>query len=86
LLAALAPPQPVRIPLVMRTMDSETAGKVADVVIATALLGAAVFVIRTPALRRLAWGLTATALTATVPAWLKQEVRQGWHARAGHSR
>jgi hypothetical protein len=66
----------------MRTMSPDTAGKVADVVIATALLGAAVFVIRTPALRRLAWGLAATALTATVPVWLKQEVRQAWHASA----
>jgi hypothetical protein len=66
----------------MRTMSPETAGKVADVVIATALLGAAVFVVRTPALRRLAWGLAATALTAALPVWLKGEVQQAWASSA----
>jgi hypothetical protein len=64
----------------MRAISSDTAGKVADVLIATALIGVAVFVIRTPPLRRLAWGLTATALTTTLPAWVKGEVRQAWAA------
>jgi hypothetical protein len=63
-------------------MHPETAGRIADVVITAALLGAAVLVIRTPGLRRLAWGLAATALTTTLPAWVKQEVRQAWAASA----
>jgi hypothetical protein len=66
----------------MRTIKPETAGTIADILIAAALIGAAVFVIRTPPLRRLAWGLAATALTTTLPAWLKGEVRQAWDASA----
>jgi hypothetical protein len=37
-------------------------------------------VIRTPPLRRLAWGLAATALTTTLPSWVKGEVGQAWAA------
>jgi hypothetical protein len=59
-------------------MDRETAEKIADVLIGAALLGAAVVVIRIPTLRRLAWGLAVTTLTATLPVWINHEVRQAW--------
>lgn len=59
-------------------MREDTARTVANVVLAAAAAGAAVVVLRTPALRRLAWGLARTALTTTIPLWLSREVRQAW--------
>lgn len=63
-------------------MTRDTAEKLADVIIGAALLGAAVVLIRTPALRRVALGLATTALTATLPAWIDREVRQVWDQTA----
>lgn len=59
-------------------MTQSSADKIANVVIGAAALGAAVYVARTPHLRRLAWRLAVAALTGTMPAWLKEEVRGGW--------
>lgn len=59
-------------------MNNQTAERVADVIIAAALLGAAIVVVRTPALRRLAWGAATTAIAATLPAWIGREVREAW--------
>ncbi|CAN5672639.1 hypothetical protein BH23ACI1_BH23ACI1_12100 [soil metagenome] len=59
-------------------MTRETAETVADVLLGVALLGAAVLVLRTPALRRIAVGLATTALTTTLPAWMGREVTQAW--------
>jgi hypothetical protein len=66
-------------------MKEETARTVANVVLAAAAVGAAVVVLRVPALRRMAVGLTVTALTTQVPTWLRQEVSQAWtnSGRAG---
>lgn len=66
-------------------MREETARTVANVVLAAAAVGAAVVVLRVPALRKMAIGLAATALTTQVPAWLRQEVSQAWtnSGRAG---
>ena len=52
----------------------------ANVVLATAAIGAAVVVLRTPALRRLAFGLASTAITTTIPLWLTREIKQAWEA------
>ena len=59
-------------------MTRPTAETVADVLIGAALLGAAIVVIRTPVLRRLAWGLATTAITANAPKWIGREVRDAW--------
>jgi len=59
-------------------MKEETARTVANVVVAAAAVGAAVVILRTPALRRLAFGLARTAITVGIPAWLSREVRQAW--------
>ena len=59
-------------------MKEETARTVANVVVAAAAVGAAVVTLRTPALRRLAFGLARTAITVGIPAWLSREVRQAW--------
>lgn len=65
------------MPTVVR-LDEDYARTVANVMIGAAALGAAVIVLRTPALRRLAFGLARTALTVTIPAWLSHEVQQAW--------
>ena len=56
----------------------ETASTVANVVLAAAAIGAAVVVLRTPALRRLAFGLARTAITTTIPLWLTREIKHAW--------
>ena len=79
-------PRGRRAPLQTGKMTRESAEKLADVVIGAALLGAAVVVVRTPALRRLALGLATTALTVTLPAWIHREVRQAWDETAPPTR
>jgi hypothetical protein len=63
-------------------MTQANAEKVANVLIGAAVVGAAYYVMRTPQLRRVAWRLTVAALTGTIPAWLTQEIRNGWEASA----
>jgi len=62
----------------MRPMSNERAEQAANLVLTAAAVGAAVIVLRTPALRRLAWRLTVTALTGSLPAWVANEVRHAW--------
>ncbi|MCA1559148.1 MAG: hypothetical protein LC753_02090 [Acidobacteria bacterium] len=59
-------------------MTEETAEKVANTLIGVAAVGVAYYVLRTPPLRRMAWRLAVTALTATAPTWLGGEVRRAW--------
>jgi hypothetical protein len=59
-------------------LDEDSARTVANIVVGAAALGAAVVILRTPALRRLAFGLARTALTVTIPAWLSREVHEAW--------
>ncbi len=59
-------------------LDEDSARTVANIVVGAAALGAAVVILRTPALRRLAFGLARTALTVTIPAWLSREVQEAW--------
>ena len=58
--------------------NDDTARTLANVILGAAALGAAVVVLRTPPLRRLAFGLARTALTVTLPVWLSREVKQAW--------
>ena len=64
-------------------LDEDTARTVANVVVGAAALGAAVLILRTPVLRRLAFGLARTALTVSIPAWLSHEVQTAW-SESGH--
>ncbi len=66
-------------------MTEDTARTVANVVLAAAAVGAAYVVVTTPPLRRLAWRLAVTALTGTLPVWLRHEVQQAW-VESGRSR
>jgi hypothetical protein len=59
-------------------VKEETARTVANVLMAAAAIGAAVVVLRTPALRRLAFGLARTAITTGIPVWLSNEVKTAW--------
>ena len=61
-------------------MTEETARTIANVVVGAAVLGAAVVILRTPTLRRLAFGLARTAIVTGIPAWLTREVKQAWEA------
>jgi hypothetical protein len=64
-------------------MTHDRAEQVANVLLAAAAAGVAVYVIRTPSLRRLAWRLAVTAVTGTLPAWFAREVRHAW-TESGH--
>lgn len=59
-------------------MKEETAQAVANVLMVAAAIGAAVVILRTPSLRRLAFGLARTALVTGVPAWLSREIKHAW--------
>ena len=59
-------------------MREQTARTVANVVVGVAALGAAVVVLRVPALRRLAFGLARTAVMTAIPAWLMRETERAW--------
>jgi hypothetical protein len=59
-------------------MTERQAEKVANVVIGIAAAGAAVYILKTPALRRMAWGLARNALAGAGPAWLLGETRRAW--------
>jgi hypothetical protein len=63
-------------------MTERSAQNVANAIIGVAAAGAAYYVLRTPTLRRMAWGLALTALTGTLPAWFGQEIRRGWSESA----
>lgn len=61
-------------------MKEETARTVANVVMGAAAIGAAVVILRTPALRKVALGLARTAVVTMIPAWLTREVTAAWQA------
>jgi hypothetical protein len=50
----------------------------ANVVMAAAALGAAVFVLRSPKLRRLAWQMARQYATGPLAVWTAGTVRQAW--------
>jgi hypothetical protein len=67
-------------------MTQPSAEKLANVVMGAAAIGAAVYVLKTPHLRRLAWQLSLVAITGMLPAWINQEIRAGWEASGEPSR
>jgi hypothetical protein len=64
-------------------VKEETARTVANIAIGAAAIGAAVVILRVPALRRLAFGLAKTAITTGIPAWIANEVRTSWAESGG---
>jgi len=63
-------------------MTEERARQVANVVMAAAALGAAVFVLRSPKLRRMAWQLARQYAAGPLAAWSATTVRDAWDASA----
>lgn len=61
-------------------MTDGSAEKLANVVIGVAVAGAALYVVRTPSLRRMAVRLAMVTLTGTIPAWFRQEITESWRA------
>lgn len=61
-------------------MTEHQAERVANVVIGLAVAGAAYYILKTPQLRRIAWGLLRTAVAGSGPAWLIAETKRGWDA------
>jgi hypothetical protein len=59
-------------------MKEETARAVANAIIGVVAIGAAVIILRTPRLRRLAFGLARAAIMTGIPAWLTREARDAW--------
>ena len=59
-------------------MTEDRARQVANVVMAAAALGAAVFVLRTPRLRRMAWQLARQYAAGPLAAWTATTVRDAW--------
>jgi hypothetical protein len=67
-------------------MTERHAETIANLIIGAAAIGAAIYVLRTPALRRVLWGAARNTLIAGVPAWLAAETRHGWAEGANSSR
>ena len=63
-------------------MTQDAARTIANVVVGAAAIGAAVVILRTPSLRRLAFGLARTAIVTGIPAWLSREIQQAWEHSA----
>ena len=59
-------------------MTHHRAVRVANLMMGVAAAGAAYYILRTPSLRRMAWGIATTAVVSTLPAWFSRELRQAW--------
>lgn len=66
-------------------MTEESARKIANVVLGAAAIGVAIYIVKTPPLRRMAWRLAVTALTGTAPLWFRHELQRAW-AESGQVR
>jgi hypothetical protein len=61
-------------------MDPDTSRNVANATLAVAAGIVVYVVLRTPSLRRAAWQVARTGITATIPGFLAHEVRAAWEA------
>ena len=65
-------------------MTEHQAERTANIVLGLAAAGAAYYILKTPKLRRLAWGLVRTAAVSTGPALAdrRNDARLGWRSRS----
>jgi hypothetical protein len=63
-------------------MTEDRARQVANVVMAAAALGAAVFVLRSPKLRRMAWQLARQYAAGPLAAWTATTMHDAWASSA----
>ena len=66
-------------------MTHTTSEKLADVALGVAVTGAALYILKTPSLRRIAWRFAVIGVTRTLPAWFRREVSNAWE-ESGRSR
>jgi len=66
-------------------MTHTTSEKLAGVALGVAVAGAAFYVLKTPALRRIAWRFAVIGVTRTLPMWFRREVANAWE-ESGRSR
>jgi hypothetical protein len=59
-------------------MTEESARTIANIVIGAAAVGAAIYIAKTPPLRRIAGRVLAMAVTGTLPAWFRGELQRAW--------
>jgi hypothetical protein len=59
-------------------MTEERAETIATVLVGVAAVGAAVYVLKTPALRRVLWQAVRTMVITTGPAWMAAEAQRAW--------
>ena len=64
-------------------MTENQARTTANLIMAAAALGAAVFVLRNPKLRRMAWLLARQYATGPLAAWTTGTVQSAWDASGG---
>jgi len=67
-------------------MTEERARQAANVLMAAAALGAAVLVLRSPKLRRMAWHLARQYATGPLAVWSAATVRDAWDKSATSAR
>jgi hypothetical protein len=63
-------------------MTEQQARRVADAVIAVAAIGAAIVVLRSPKLRRMAWQLARQHAGGPLAVWAATTTRQAWDESA----
>lgn len=63
----------------VHSMTEQQAERVANIVLGLAAAGAAYYILKTPQLRRIAWGLVRTAMVSSGPAWVIAETMRGWN-------
>jgi hypothetical protein len=61
-------------------MNENQARTAANIIMAAAALGAAVFILRNPKLRRMAWQLARQYATGPLAVWSTATVRNAWDA------
>jgi hypothetical protein len=66
-------------------MTEAQARTTANVVLATAVIGAAYYVLKTPPLRRRLWQMARTWAAGPLAAWTATEIRRAWEQSASTS-
>jgi hypothetical protein len=59
-------------------MTDDQARRAANVILGIAAAGAAIYILKTPPLRRAAWRFASTAISGPVAAWFATELRRTW--------
>jgi hypothetical protein len=64
-------------------MTDDQARRAANVILAVAGAGVAIYVLKTPPLRRAAWRIAGALVTGPLAAWFTAELQRAWAESAG---